>query len=222
MSGVQIADGPPMTSTFRFIPVAAVVIAAMVASLSAAVRFTSTWKSLDAGAVSFTGKKVAALVISANDSLRVAGEEALARELNARGMQGVATYRIAPKEELLQADTARPWFERTGVEGVVVLRPVSIDTRQRYTPATWVNSSYSSLWGYYGYGWSAVLVPASRRVQTDVIVETTIYSVARNELLWAAVTESTNTRDLPTFVQELVKTSVEVMQAQGLAKAQPR
>jgi hypothetical protein len=71
-------------------------IVAAVATLSAAVRFTSTFKSLDAGAVSFAGKKVAALVISNDDSLRVAGEESLVRELNARGMQAVATYRIAP------------------------------------------------------------------------------------------------------------------------------
>ena len=69
-------------------------------ALSAAVKFTSTFKSMDAGTISFVGKKVAALVISKDDSLRVTGEDGLARELTARGMQGVATYRIAPKEEL--------------------------------------------------------------------------------------------------------------------------
>ena len=96
----------------------------------AAVTFTSTFKSLDAGAVSFAGKKVAALVMSNDDSLRIAGEESLVRELSARGMQAVATYRIAPKEELARPETARPWFERANIEGVVVIRPVSVDARQ--------------------------------------------------------------------------------------------
>ena len=126
--------------------------------MSAAVKFTSTFKSLDAGSVSFAGKKVAALVISNDDSLRVAGEESLVRELNARGMQAVATYRIAPKEELRSAETARPWFEKANVEGVVVVRPVSADTRQAYTTGTWVSPNYATLWGYYGYGWSSVYV----------------------------------------------------------------
>ena len=49
-----------------------------------------------------------------------------------------------------------------------------------------------------------------------------IYSVPRNELLWAAVSETTNPKDLPRFVEDLVKASVKEMQKQGLAKAQAK
>ena len=188
----------------------------------AAITFTSTFKSMDAGAVSFVGKKVAALVMSTDDSLRVAGEESLARELSGRGLQAVATYRIAPKEELQRVETARPWFEKAGVEGVVAVRPVSTDTRQTYTPGIWLTPNYGTFWGYYGYGWSSVFVPGSAQKETVVVVETTVYSLARNQLLWAAVTETRNPRDLPAFVDELVKRSVEEMQKQGLAGRRPR
>ena len=193
-----------------------------VLTLSAAIKFTSTFKSMDAGGVNFAGKKVAALVISNDDSLRVAGEESLVRELNARGMQAVATYRIAPKEELRRPETARPWFEKAGVEGVVAVRPVSADTQETYSPGTWTSANYGTLWGYYGYGWSAVYIPGGVRRETKVVVESTIYSVTRDQLLWAAVTETTNPRDLRGFVEELVKRSVEEMQKQGLARRQPR
>ena len=192
------------------------------ATLAAAIKFTSTFKSLDAGAVSFAGKKVAAIVISNDDSLRVAGEEALVRELSGRGMEAVASYRMAPKEELRAAETAKPWFERAHVDGVVVVRPVSADSRQIYTSSTWITSNYSTFWGYYGYGWSALYVPGSVQRETKVIVETTIFSIPRNQLLWAAVSETSNPRDLRGFVEELVKQSVEEMQKQGLAKRQPR
>ena len=129
---------------------------ACAAILSAAPKFSSVWKSPDAGSVSFAGKKVAALVIAQDDSLRVAGEESLVRELTARGLQSVATYRIAPKEELKSADRAKGWFEKANVEGVVALRPVSKDKRTTYNPGTWVNPYYSTLWGYYGYGWGSM------------------------------------------------------------------
>ena len=194
--------------------------AAAIAALSAAITFTSTFKSLDAGTVSFAGKKVAALVISNDDSLRVAGEEALVRELSDRGMQAVATYRIAPKEELRSAETARPWFEKGGFEGVVAVRPISADTRQVYTPAMWVGTNYGTLWGYYGYGWNAVYVPSSRQKETTVVVETLVFSVPRNQILWGAVTETKNPRDLRAFVEELAKESVKEMQKQGLARRQ--
>ena len=191
--------------------------------MSAAVKFTSTFKSLDAGSVSFAGKKVAALVISNDDSLRVAGEESLVRELTARGMQAVATYRIAPKEELRSAETAKPWFEKANVEGVVVVRPVSADTRQAYTTGTWVSPNYAHALGLLRLRVELCVRASARcRRRRRIVVETTIYSVPRNQLLWAAVTETTNPRDLRAFVEELVKDSVEEMQKQGLARSQPR
>jgi hypothetical protein len=197
--------------------VALVFVAASGTALSAAVKFTSTWKSPDAGAVSFAGKKVAALVISRDDSLRVSGEEALSRELAARGIQGVATYRIAPKEELESADRAKVWFEKAGVEGVVAVRPVSADTRTTYTPGTWMNPYYGTLWGYYGYGWGSVYIPGREDRDTVVVVETTIYSVPRNALLWAAVTETKNPKNLQAFITDLAKASVKKLHDQGLA-----
>jgi hypothetical protein len=187
--------------------------------LSAAPQFTSAWRSPDAGSVSFGGKKVAALVITQDDSLRVAGEEALARELTERGLQAVATYRIAPKEELQSGDRAKGWFEKAGVEGVVAMRPVSSEKRTTYNPGVWMSPAYSTLWGYYGYGWGAVYVPGSIDRNTIVVVETTIYSVPRNQLLWAAVSETKDPKTLQRFVEDLVKESVKELQKQGLARA---
>jgi hypothetical protein len=192
---------------------------AATALLSAAPKFTSVWRSSDAGSVSFAGKKVAALVISQDDSLRVPGEEALAKELIARGLQSVATYRIAPKEELQSGDRAKVWFEKANVEGVVAMRPVSSEKRTTYNPGTWTNPYYSTFWGYYGYGWGSLYIPGSVERDTVVVVETTIYSVPRNQLLWAAVSETKNPKTLQRFIEELVKESVKELHKQGLARS---
>jgi hypothetical protein len=182
------------------------------------VKFLSTFKSMNAGAVSFFGKKVAAVIVTNDDSLRVSGEEALARELTSRGLDGVATYRIAPKEELQKPETAKVWFERAGVEGVVVLRPVGAAQRTTYNPGTWVTPYYSSLWGYWGNSWGSVYIPGQSQRRTVVIVESIIYSVPQNELLWAAATESPVERSLQDFIEELVKESVKQLHEQGLAR----
>jgi hypothetical protein len=193
-------------------------VAASATALSASIKFTSTWKSMDAGTVSFAGKKVAALVISQDDSLRVSGEESLARELSSRGIQGVATYKIAPKEELQRPETAKSWFEKAAIEGVVAVRPVSAGTRESYTSGTWVTSNYSTLWGYYGYGWGAVYDPGVTRTDTVAVVETLIFSVPQNKLLWAGVTESTNPKDAPRIIKDIVTGTVKEMTKQGLIR----
>jgi hypothetical protein len=198
------------------------VAVAMVTIASAAPKFTSVWRSPDAASVSFAGKRVAALVIAQDESLRISGEEAIVRELSARSLSSVASYRIVPKEELRNADRARTWFEKANVDGVVAMRPVSKDKRTTYSPGTWVNPYYSSLWGYYGYGWGSVYIAGAVDHDTVVVVETTIYSVPRNQLLWAAVSETKNPKTLQRFITELVKASVKELHEQGLARRIPQ
>jgi hypothetical protein len=194
-------------------------VLALGTAVTAKTKFQSVWKSPDAGAVSLGGQKVAALIIDKDESLRVAGEEALARELTARGMQGVASYRIVPKEELQSADKARGWYERSGVQGVVALRVVTDEKRKSYTTSTWMSPYYSSFWGYYGYGWTAVYDPGYIRVDRVVSLETLIYSVSQNQLLWAGVSETENPKEAAKVIAEVVKEAVKEMHDQGLAKA---
>ena len=47
-------------------------------------------------------------------------------------------------------------------------------------------------------------------------------SVPRNQLLWAAVSETQNPKDLQRFVEELVKESVKELHKQGLARGVPK
>ena len=50
------------------------------------------------------------------------------------------------------------------------------------------------------------------------MVETTIFSVPKDALLWAGVSETKNPRELRKFVEELEKESVEQLHKQGLAR----
>jgi len=199
--------------------VALLAVVALGTAVTAATKFQSVWKSPDAATVSLGGQKIAALIIDKDESLRVAGEEALARELTARGMQGVPAYRIVPKEELQSADKARAWFEKAGVQGVVALRVVTDEKRKTYTTSTWMSPYYSSFWGYYGYGWTAVYDPGYVRVDRVVSLETLIFSLAKNSLVWAGVSETENPKEAGKVIADVVKQAVKEMHDQGLAKA---
>ena len=203
---------------YRLVWIGLAVAAALSVSLAAKTKFSSVWQSPDAATISFAGKKVAALVIDKDDSLRVAGEEALVRELNARGMNGVASYRMMPKELAQDPVQAKTWYEKAGVEGVVAFRVVNDDRRRTYVPATWTSTYYTSLWGYYGYGWGAVYDSGYVRDQRIVSLETLIFSVPKNTLVWAGLSETENPKDGQRVVTEVVKEAVSEMRKQGLAK----
>jgi hypothetical protein len=179
-----------------------------------AVKFTSTWGAPDARSISFKGQKVAALVISDDMSLRMSGEEALSRELTARGMQGVATYRLMPREELKDVERAKAWFEKESVAGVVTLRPVSQEKVKRYPPDIWMTPTYSTLWGYYPYGWTTVYVAGSNQTDTVIVVESLVYKVSTGKLVWAGVSETTNPKSLQALVADIVKEAAKKIEKQ--------
>jgi hypothetical protein len=195
--------------------VASLIAAALTATaVSAAVKFTSVWASPDARSVSFKGKKVAALLISNDLSLRMSAEEALGRELSARGMQAVAAYRTIPTEELKNVDRAKAWLQREATAGVVTLRPVSQTKEQRPNAVVWTSSSYATLWEYYPYSWGAVYAIGPTRTDTTIVVESLIFDVSTGKLVWGGVSEAVNPKTLQALVAEIVKEAAEKIDKQ--------
>jgi hypothetical protein len=193
-----------------------IILAIATATVMGAPKFLAVWKSPEVSRLNFAGKKVAALVITDSQSLQMSGEEALTRELTARGVNGTATYRFVPREELKSADQARGWFERAKIEGVVALRPVSRQTERAYSPVVWTSGYYPNFWGYYGYGWSNVYVRPTGRETTTVTVETLVYDLTRNQLVWAATSETRDPETLQDFIKELVSAAVGEMRKMKL------
>ena len=53
---------------------------------------------------------------------------------------------------------------------------------------------------------------------TTIVIETVIYSVTKDRLLWGGVSTTTNPKDTPTFLKDLVAEAVKEMQKRGLIK----
>lgn len=194
--------------------IALILLALVTATATAAAKFTSVWGAPEARTANFKGKKVAALVVSEDLSLRMSAEEALARELVARGIDGTAAYRQIPAPELRNPEAAKSWFDRDGVAAVVALRPVSQDKVKRYDTAVWSSPYYSTLWGFYPYSWTTAYVVGGGGTDTVVTVESLVYDVPTGKLIWAGVSESTNPNSLQKLVADIVKEAAKKIEKQ--------
>ncbi len=200
----------------------AVMAAAAAVAHGAANTFITTWKSPDAEPISFGGKRVAALVIVDDDDLRMSAEEALAREITARGPRGVAAYRLIPREELTDKNKARVWFEKAGVDGIVILRLVAAETEKVYSSVVWTSGYYANVWDYYGYGWTTTSPIGTARDETTVTVETLLYDLGSAHLIWAGVSRTTDPKDVGSFMKELAVDVVKELDREGLARTAAR
>jgi hypothetical protein len=170
----------------------------------------------------FTGRKVAAVLITDDDSLRVSAEEALAREISARGPLGVAAYRIIPREEVKKKDAAKGWFERAGVQGLVILRVVKTETDKVYSSVVWSSGYYGSAWDYWDYGWASVHPIGGGRDSTTLTVETMLYDVSKGTPIWAGASRTTDPKNVQTYMKELAVDLVKQLEKDGLVKTRPR
>jgi hypothetical protein len=152
----------------------------------------------------------------------VSAEEALAREISARGPEGVPAYRIIPKEEVRKADAARGWFERAGIQGLVVMRPVQTDTTKVYSSVVWTSGYYASPWNYWADGWASVTPIGKGRDQYSITVETLLYDLSKGTPIWACATRTTDPKNVQAYMKSLVIDIVKKLEQDGLVRTRPR
>lgn len=146
----------------RPIGIAPLLVAAALVSVACATTiFVSTWKAPDARPLRLSGRKVVAIFLSKSPATRRLAEDAMAKEISARGAQGVPGYTILSDEEVKNRDAAKAKLESLGFSGAVVMRVVGKETEVTYEPGIlWTRPYYRHFWGgYWGWGWERVWEP---------------------------------------------------------------
>lgn len=191
----------------------------------ATTTFTSIWKAPDAKPLQLqAGDKVVAMVLAKSTSLRRSGEANLADELDKRGLKGVPAYTLLSDDEIKDEAKAKAAIEASGAVSVIVLRPQGQEQKVSSTPPTYYGPSYygspyyNGFWGggYYGHGWSGAYDPGTIRTDTYVSIETVIYDLRQNKLVWAGQTKTMNPSDVESFVGELADAVSRELRASGM------
>jgi hypothetical protein len=183
--------------------------------------FETTYKDPDARPMQVRGAKVVAAVMIRDVAARKRAEDALAAEITRLGGQGVPMYTIslenAPNKE--GETKTRAAVEAIGAQGLVVMRPVDVNHRTRATETIASNDVYGGYWGgYYGIGWADPWIDKSPDVQTDIVVtvETFVFSLPQNKLVWSGTSETTNPKNAEKLTQQLARDSVHELKSLGL------
>jgi hypothetical protein len=186
-----------------------------VSACASPTTFTSTWKAPDAHRINGAGKKIAAVVISADKDRRRSAEVYLAGDLTIRGARGVASYTLLGFDNR-DADYARARLKENGVEGVVVMRMVGKDQQVTGEPGGFSGSAYGSFGSYYSYGMQLTYSTGSIRTDTVISIETLIYSLTDDKLLWASTSRTSNPDNLSDLVDEVADAVAREAAKQGL------
>lgn len=199
-----------------------VLLAAFASTACSTNDFVASWRAPDAQPLEVQGAKVAAVVMVNNEASRRVAEDKLAREISARGAVGVPMYVLYPDAQPSNEPQARSALEQAGVLGVVVMRPVSVEKEVVSTHSTYAAPIYRGYWGgYYGAGWGTPWGVADRgeiRTNTIVQVETLVYSLRQNKLVWGGQSQLTNPASIDRTIERLAASAADELHKQGLLR----
>jgi hypothetical protein len=196
-------------------------MSALLVGCASSEGFVSSWKAPDAAPLQLGGAKVAAVVMMKDESVRRPAEDALAREITARGAQGIPMYSLWPGGNPSDEPAARAACEKAGVQGIVVIKPTAVDKQITSEPVTYLEPTYSGYWGdYYGLGWGTSYAPVTAgeeiRADTIVTIETRVYSLKQNKLVWAGKSKTTNPANVDHVVKQLAAATAKELEKEGL------
>ena len=171
---------------------------------------------------SFTGplefNKVLVVMVTKDGSTRRTVEDDIAQRISAkRQVEAVPSYTILMESDLRNTELAKQIVRDAGFDGAVMLRVVGVDKETTYVPGTYP-SPYYNFWGYYDYAWPAVYDPGYMQTDTIVNIETMVYSIKDEKLVWTGTTESFNPSDVDDLVAGIGAAVSSEMAKEGLIK----
>jgi len=103
---------------------------------------------------------------------------------------------------------------KDGFDGVITMRLKEVEKSTEYVPGT-TYGCYYGYRGYYGYGSYS---PGYYTENKTFMVETNLYSIRENKLLWSGTTSSLNPTSFESTLDQIIYTLKYELQKKGFLK----
>jgi hypothetical protein len=159
-------------------------------------------------------KKLLVIGVSESDEGRKLFEDTFAKTLTSAGTTATPSYAILPQSEQLSEEQISKAIQGDGYDGVLITQVLSVDEAQEYVEGKSHtvaprNMGYSGGYGYYGYygfysgGFATVHQPGYFKTHTSFRLETNLYSVANDGLVWSGQSDTVNPESLENVVDSM-------------------
>ena len=190
-----------------------VLLSLFIAACASSTSITGSYKSPGVTQVAY--KKVFISVLTDNVSAKQNVETAISQYLAGKGVATVKSTTVFPpdfhtsgndkdKDVLLQK------IRDNGCDGILTIALVNKETETRYVPGSTAYpvagfGYYGTFGAYYAYGYNNFYSPGYYTNDKVYYVETNIYDVTTEKLVWSAQSKTYDPASLDSFIQDYEK-----------------
>ncbi len=167
--------------------------------------------------------------IGESEQNRRAYESYFVEELRDNAIEAEASYKLIKSNEKIDRDTVSKAIKGLDIDGVIVTHMVAIDEETVYRPSTgymyggayggyYRGGHYGGLYSYYPHVNSYVHNPGYYTTHETYTLETSLYDVASEELVWTARSRTFSPESVDDVIVDLTKLLIKDLADKKLIK----
>jgi hypothetical protein len=165
-------------------------------------QMVKSWHEPSSTLTSTSVEKILVLGMVKDEASRRIVEDNLVKRLSGKA---VASYGLLPIDIVKGAnkDDLENKLKQGGFTHVLLVRLADVEKETSYVPGTQPMPFYGGYGLYYGYGAAMYGTPGYYTEDKNYFVETAVYSINPNKLLWTGTTKTVNPSKMDKTVNEI-------------------
>ncbi len=167
--------------------------------------------------------------IAESEQNRRAYESYFVEELRDNAIEAVASYKLIKSNEKIDRETVTKAIKGLDIDGVIVTHVVGIDEESIYRPSAgyayggygggyYRGGHYGGLYSYYPHVNTYVHNPGYYSTHETYTIETSLYDVASEELVWTARSRTFSPESVDEVIVDLTKLLIKDLADKNLIK----
>lgn len=181
-------------------------------------RIEKTWRDPDTTVDMSQVNKVLIVALLKEETNRRVAEDQMVTYLKGKGVASYSYGKVNTTTMNEQQIAAQ--LKQDGFDAAVTMRLVDVSKDVTYTPGSFNTYPvyYRSFGGYYVRSWQTYSTPDRYNTTKTYTVETNIYSLKQNKLVWSGLTTTTDPNKLSKMMLEVADVLYKRMVKEGFVK----
>jgi hypothetical protein len=178
-------------------------------------KITNSWREPNKQLYTGEWNKILVVALLKNETNRRKVEDELLNYLNGKG---IVSYKYLNGDfNKIDEDKFRNKIKADGFDGAITMRLIDVDKEKVFIPEqhNLYPNYYQNFCCHYQQGWISYSTPGYYSMNKTFIVETVVYSIKEDKIIWSGITKSFNPDGVVNMTSDISKLIYKKMLSEG-------